>query len=256
MRPAAGIPWPPPLQTTFARQGSSQTGLVTRESSLLGGGGQTAVLVWIGGLSLAFALPVLAVAMAVRAFRGIAAPLADVMAAADQVAEGDLSTRVPEGSRGGFDRLASSFNRMVEELERTDQMRRNLTADVAHELRTPVHIIQGNLEGILDKVYTPTDGHIAATLEETSLLARLVDDLGTLSLAESGQLSLVEERVDVHEFLTDVAATFSSQAEAAGIDIKVQSPEGSLPVALRADVGRMQQVMGNLLANEVTSIGV
>ena len=218
-------------------------------TSLFGGGGQTAVLVWIGGLSLSFALPVLAVALAVRAFRGIAAPLADVMAAADHVAEGDLSARVPEGRHGGFNRLAYSFNRMVEELDRTDQMRRNLTADVAHELRTPVHIIQGNLEGIVDGVYAPTADHIAATLEETRLLGRLVDDLGTLSLAESGQLSLVKEGVDVHEFLLDVAGAFSSQAEAAGIEIEVRSTAGERPGVLTADVGRMQQVIGNLVAN-------
>ena len=93
-------------------------------TNLFGGGGQTAVLVWIGGLSLSFALPVLAVGLAVRAFRGIAVPLADVMTAADHVAEGNLSARVPEGRRGGFNRLANSFNRMVEELERTDKLRR------------------------------------------------------------------------------------------------------------------------------------
>ena len=93
-------------------------------TNLFGGGGQTAVLVWIGGLSLSFALPVLAVGLAVRAFRGIAVPLADVMTAAYHVAEGDLSARVPEGRRGGFNRLANSFNRMVEELERTDKLRR------------------------------------------------------------------------------------------------------------------------------------
>ena len=220
-------------------------------TSLFGGGGQTAVLVWIGGLSLSFALPVLAVAMAVRAFRGIAVPLADVMAAADHVADGDLSARVPEGRHGGFNRLAHSFNRMVEELERTDQLRRNLTADVAHELRTPVHIIQGNLEGVLDRVYEPTAEHIGATLEETRLLARLVDDLGTLSLAESGQMSLAKESIDVVEFLTDVAATFGSQAEAAGIDIEVEPGGNAPPVALRSDVGRLQQVMGNLLANSL-----
>ena len=218
-------------------------------TNVFGGGGQTAVLVWIGGLSLSFALPVMAIAVAVRAFRGIAVPLADVMAAADDVAKGDLSTRVPEGKHGGFSRLAYSFNRMVEELERTDQMRRNLTADVAHELRTPVHIIQGNLEGVLDRVYEPTADHIGSTLEETRLLARLVDDLGTLSLAESDQLSLVRERVDVHEFLADVAATFISEAKASNIDIEIQPGNDASPITVEADVGRMQQVMGNLLAN-------
>ena len=105
---------------------------------------------------------------------------------------------------------------MVEELERADQQRRNLTADVAHELRTPLHIIQGNLEGILDGVYEPTEEHIEATLDETRLLARLVEDLRTLSLAEAGQLPLVREPVDVAELLADVCTSFSGQAEAAG----------------------------------------
>ena len=211
-------------------------------------GGSTAILVWIGGLSLAFALPVLAIAIATRAFRRVAVPLADVMAAADAVAEGDLSARVPENGRGPFNRLATSFNRMVEELERTDRLRRSLTADVAHELRTPLHVIQGNLEGILDKVYEPTPEHVGATLEEARLLGRLVDDLGTLSLAESGQLPLAMESMDVSDFLADVAAAFVSQALAAGIDLKVE-PAGAVSTVVKADVGRMQQVLGNLVAN-------
>ena len=102
---------------------------------------------------------------------------------------------------------------MTEELQRSDQLRRNLTADVAHELRTPLHIIQGNLEGVLDGVYDPTDEHIEATLEETRMLARLVDDLHILSQAEAGQLSLHMEKVDVTELLADVETSFSGQAE-------------------------------------------
>jgi two-component system OmpR family sensor kinase/two-component system sensor histidine kinase BaeS len=241
---------------------------------LFGGDGQTALLVWIGGCGLSLALPLLAAALAVGAFRGIAAPLADVMAAADAVARGDLSVRVPlSHGPGEFGRLAESFNRMIEELERADQQRRNLTADVAHELRTPLHIIQGNLEGILDDVYQPTEEHISATLEETRLLARLVDDLRTLSLAEAGQLPLVWEPVDVAELLADVGTSFSGQAEAAGIDLRIEpalpvpstvegpvpsAVEGSLPngadgdpaaMTITADVGRLDQVLGNLMAN-------
>jgi len=222
--------------------------LLTR---LFGGDGQTAVLVWVGGCGLSLALPLLAVGLALRAFRDIATPLADVMAAADAVAEGDLSARVPvpEHGPGEFGRLAESFNRMIEELERADQRRRNLTADVAHELRTPLHIIQGNLEGILDDVYEPTAEHIGTTLDETRLLARLVDDLRTLSLAEAGQLPLVREPVDVIELLADVSTSFSGQAEAAGIDLRVEA-DGDLPtMTIIADVGRLDQVIGNLMAN-------
>ena len=160
-----------------------------------GGDGHTAIVVWLSGCGLAFGLPMVGIALAVRTFRRVTTPLANVMAAADAVAAGDLSVRIPEGSKGEFTRLTHSFNQMVTELERSDQQRRNLTADVAHELRTPLHIIQGNLEGILDGVYEATPEHINTTLEETRHLARLVDDLRTLSLAESGQLPMVQTRM-------------------------------------------------------------
>jgi two-component system sensor histidine kinase BaeS len=171
------------------------------------------------------------------------------MAAADRVAEGDLSVRVPERGPGDFGRLARSFNRMVDELARADRQRRNLTADVAHELRTPLHVIQGNLEGILDGVYEPTREHVGATLEETRLLTRLVDDLRTLSLAEAGQLPLVWEQVDVRELLADVGTSFSGQAEAAGIDLRVEADGDASTMTITGDVGRLDQVLSNLMAN-------
>jgi signal transduction histidine kinase len=220
-------------------------------SRVFGGDGQTAVMALLGGCGLALAFPLLAGLLAKRVFQDIATPLADVMTAADAVAEGDLSVRVevPQHSSGEFERLAKSFNRMVEELERSDQQRRNLTADVAHELRTPLHIIRGNLEGVLDDVYEPTDEHIQATLEETQQLSRLVEDLRTLSLAEAGQLPLVWEPVDVAELLADVCTSFSGQAEAAGIDLRVEI-EGD-PPTVTGDVVRLDQVLGNLIANAI-----
>jgi two-component system OmpR family sensor kinase/two-component system sensor histidine kinase BaeS len=228
-------------------------------TQLFGGDGQMATLVWAGGCGLSLALPLAAGTLAVRAFRSIATPLVDVMAAADAVAEGNLGARVPEHGPGEFGRLARSFNRMAEELERADQQRRNLTADVAHELRTPLHVIQGNLEGILDDVYAPTREHIEATLEETRLLTRLVEDLRTLSLAEAGQLPLVREPVDVVELLADVGTSFGGQAEAAGIDLRVEpalDPEGNVDgdrpdLTITGDVGRLDQVLGNLVANAI-----
>jgi signal transduction histidine kinase len=220
--------------------------LLTR---LFGGGGPVALLVWILGCGLALALPLLAIALATRAFRGIATPLAGVMTAADAVAEGDLSTRVPESGPGEFRQLARSFNRMAEELERDERRRRNLTADVAHELRTPLHIIQGNLEGMLDDVYEPSSQHIEATLEETRLLARLVDDLQTLSLAEAGQLELHREPVNVAELLNDVRTSFSGQAEAVGVALEVVVDGGQEAMIVWADYGRLDQVLGNLMAN-------
>jgi signal transduction histidine kinase len=213
---------------------------------LAGGDGQIAGLVWVGGCGLSLALPILALALAVRAFRRIATPLAEVMSAADAVANGDLGVRVPVHGPGDFQRLAVSFNRMTAELARADQQRRNLTADVAHELRNPLHIIQGNLEGVLDGVYGPTPEHIGATLEETRALARLVDDLNTLALAEAGQLPMKWEAVDVPAFLADVSTSFSGPADAAGIVLTAVSTPG---LTLNADIGRLDQVLGNLVAN-------
>jgi two-component system OmpR family sensor kinase/two-component system sensor histidine kinase BaeS len=218
-------------------------------TKLFGGDGQTAVLIWIGGIALVLTLPIIAIGLAIRAFRGIAMPLADVMSAADAVASGDLTVRVNERGPGEFTRLAKSFNRMTQELELTDQQRRNLTADVAHELRTPLHIIQGNLEGILDGVYEPTPDHLNSTLDETRLLGRLVEDLRTLSLAESGQLQLDTESFSVTELLHDIATTFSGQAEAAGVDLVVDDSSLNQPVVIMADITRMNQVIGNLLVN-------
>lgn len=218
---------------------------------LLGGRAEATRLAWAAGCGLSLALPLLAGILALRAFRGVATPLADVMAAADAVADGDLSARVPvpEHSPDEFANLAESFNRMAQELERADRQRRNLTADVAHELRNPLHIIQGNLEGVLDGVYGLTDEHVTATLEETRLLARLVEDLRTLSLAEAGELPLRKEPVDVSELMADVSTSFSGQVEAAGLDLQVDVADG-MPT-IRGDAGRLEQVLSNLVANAV-----
>jgi two-component system OmpR family sensor kinase/two-component system sensor histidine kinase BaeS len=221
-------------------------------SQVFGGDGNTALLTWVAGCGLALGLPLLAVAVAVRAFRGIATPLADVMTAAEAVAGGDLSVRVQEEGPGEFSRLARSFNRMTRELERADEQRRNLTADVAHELRTPLHILQGNLEGLLDGVYQATPEQIEGMLDETRALSRLVDDLLTLSLAEAGQLQLVLADVDLEEFLADLETSFSGSAAAAGVTLRVAVEPltgGSGLQTVRADPDRLDQVLGNLMVN-------
>jgi signal transduction histidine kinase len=194
-------------------------------------------------------LIVVVVAIGSLVFRNLGTPLVKIMAAADAVAEGDLSTRVDEAGPGEFRRMARSFNRMTAELERADQQRRNLTADVAHELRTPLHILQGNLEGLQDGVYQPAPERIAAMLDETQKLNRLVDDLQTLSLAETGQLTLRLEMVDIPELLTDIATSFSGQVESAGIDLSVESVGKPAALIVDGDMERLDQVLTNLLSN-------
>ena len=182
-------------------------------------------------------------------FRSFGTPLANIMAAADAVAEGDLSTRVQESGTREFRRLAHSFNRMAAELESADLQRRSLTADVAHELRTPLHILQGNLEGLQDGVYQPTPGHIEAMLDETRLLSRLVEDLQTLSLAEAGQLPLRMEPVDVRELLADVKTSFSGAMETSGVDMLVEIDGEPDAMIISGDLERLDQVLSNLLGN-------
>ena len=218
-------------------------------TQLVGGDGQITGVVWLLSCGLVIALPLMAAAIAARAFRSIARPLGDVMEAADAVAAGDLSARVPERGSKEFRQLAHSFNRMASELEQSDQQRRNLMADVAHELRTPLHIIQGNLEGVLDGVYEPTAEHVAATLDETRLLARLVEDLRVLSLAEAGHLPMQMEPVDVAELLEDAATSFSGQAEAIGVRLAVELAGPRDGLVVTGDAGRLDQVIGNLVAN-------
>lgn len=216
---------------------------------LAGGDGQTAALLWLSTCGLLLLLPALIAWIGRRAFRGIAEPLSSLMNAADAVAGGDLSVRVPVQGRSEFGQLATSFNRMVEELALSDQRRRNLTADVAHELRTPLQIIQGNLEGVLDGVYAPTPEHIEATLDETRQLARLVEDLRVLSQAEAGQLRMTWEAVDVAELLADVRTSFDAQAEASQVDLRVECEDEPHLPAVSGDYGRLDQVLSNLVAN-------
>ena len=203
-----------------------------------------------GGL-LFCGLPIFIVGLIIylvtRAFRSMGAPLANIMSAADAVAEGDLSVHVPESGPREIRRLAKSFNRMVSELASADQQRRNMTDDVAHELRTPIHVLRGNLEGMLDGVYEATPEQLNSMLEETRLLTRLVDDLQTISLAEGNQLPLYFSEVNIAELLQDVHTSFSAQAEEAGVEIIVDVQD--VDILIQADANRLDQVLSNLVGN-------
>jgi len=179
-------------------------------------------------------------------FRRVGRPMEEILNGIDAVSRGDLRIRLDESGRGPFGTVMRSFNHMTAELERSEQQRRNMTADIAHELRNPLHIIQGNLEGMLDNVYEPTPENIGATLEETRLLARLVSDLQTLSLAESGQLPLHLTSFSMADLLADVVTSFSSSASEQGV---VLSAEGGEGVEIRADYDRLDQVLSNLVSN-------
>jgi len=192
-------------------------------------------------------LIILVIFIAVTLYTRFGKPVEQIVSAIDSIAGGDLSARVPEDNSPQFQRIIKSFNKMVAELERAEQQRRNLTADIAHELRTPLHIIQGNLEGVLDGVYEATPEHINNTLDETKLLARLVNDLQTLSLAETGQLLLHPTHFLLADLVADISSSFTPQAATQGIQLDTFIEDPTFEI--NADYDRLNQVLSNLVSN-------
>ena len=196
-------------------------------------------------VSLLVILVVLGVIL--RLLRHVASPVGDLMAAADRVADGDYSARVEERGPGEVRSLAHAFNSMAERLQAHDQQRRDLLADVTHELRTPLTVIQGNLEGLLDGVYPLDEDHLQSILEETHVMSRLIDDLHTIALAESGTLKLQREPIDIGALIDEVMTSFQAQADKGGIELAVEtSPD--MPT-LDLDAARIREVLSNLIAN-------
>jgi two-component system sensor histidine kinase BaeS len=181
-----------------------------------------------------------------RTLRRSATPLAELMDAADRIADGDYTVRVAERGPSRIRALMRRFNDLFAKLQATDEERRNLLADVTHELRTPLTVIQGNLEGLLDGVYPRDDEHLTPILEETRLLSRLIDDLRTLALAESGALKLQKERVDLGTLCNEVVASFRTQADEAGVNLIAETDSGLI---LEVDPARIRQVLENLIVN-------
>ena len=190
---------------------------------------------------------VVALLLGFMVFRGITAPLDKLTTAADAVAAGDLSQRVEIHSGDEIAKLGTAFNSMAANLQQSEQVRKEMTADIAHELRTPLSVIQGNLEAVLDGVYPADAEHIQPALDQAQLLARLVEDLRTLALAEAGQLALDCQPIDAAELVKRVVASFGPKAAAKHVMLTVDAPS-SLP-HIRADGQRIAQVLTNLLGN-------
>jgi two-component system OmpR family sensor kinase/two-component system sensor histidine kinase BaeS len=180
-------------------------------------------------------------------FRQITAPLGALSTAAEAIAAGDLSRTVEVSSNDEIGRLGRSFNAMAGGLARAETLRRNMVADIAHELRTPLAIIQGNLEALLDGVFDLTLDTVASIHEETMLLSRLVADLRDLALAEAGQLKLDREQADLTALAGRVVDSFQAQAVEKGVTLTTELAPGLPP--MEVDVQRVSQVLFNLLSN-------
>ena len=182
--------------------------------------------------------------------RRVVNPLSEVIAAAESVSVGNLKTRIAvRKSQDDLGSLVAHFNHMTETLEKNDTERRAMLADIAHELRTPLSVLRGRLEGIVDGVYTPNEVNIAQALEETYLLERLVEDLRLLTLAESRQLHFELKETNLTELLEKTKILFAPQAASKSIRLILDSKHPDA-VAL-IDSQRMEQVIGNLIGNSL-----
>jgi signal transduction histidine kinase len=185
--------------------------------------------------------------------RRVTSPIDILSRAAKQLGRGDLSQRVQIQGEGEVATLAKAFNTMAAELENDEQLRQNLIADVAHELRTPLSNIQGYLEAIRDGVMEPDAATIRSLNEEVALLSRLVNELQELSLAEAGELKLVYQAEDIIELVKQAVNLWQPQLKAREISLSLYLPE-NLPL-VSIDWQRVNQVMHNLLENAVTHTG-
>lgn len=185
----------------------------------------------------------------VRKVRRTVTSLADVIDATYRVAGGDYSVRVDLAGTGRDTAgVVSAFNTMASRLETNETQRKHLLSDIAHELRTPLAVIQGTLEGMIDGVYPADRVHLAPLLDQGRTITRLLDDLRTVATAEAGVLSLhtIEARID--ELVHDVAGAFQPIASNAGIELSVHAPE---PIPLSFDPVRIRQVLDNLVSNAI-----
>jgi signal transduction histidine kinase len=199
------------------------------------------LLVLVGGI--------VAFAIVGRTFRRTALALDDLADAAERVEAGDYSARVDEPLRATrpIRDLVRGFNAMAARLEANEAQRQSLLADVSHELRTPLAVVQGNIEAMLDGVHAADEDHLAAILDETKVLARLVDDLRTIALSDAGALPLHREPTDLAILAADTAASFGPTAEAGGVALTVEIAD-EVPL-LDVDPVRIREVLANLVAN-------
>jgi two-component system sensor histidine kinase BaeS len=228
----------------------TQVGTLLAEPAGGGGGGHAGEL-FLASVNQAILLSGL-VAILIALFLGlilaqrITRPLSQLTEATHALAAGDLSLQVPVTSEDELGRLASDFNQMARALELSEKQRRQLLADTAHDLRTPIAVMRSHLEAMLDGVFPMTPENLAAIHEETLHLGRLVEDVRLLSLAETGQLPLEKEPVDLQELTDQVVSAFAPLAEADGVIL--ESDLQVVPV-ITADAARLHQVLANLISN-------
>jgi signal transduction histidine kinase len=184
-----------------------------------------------------------------RAYHRLGGPVADLLGAAERLGRGDYDVRVAPAGPPELRSLATTINDVAVRLAAAEEQRRRFLADVTHELRTPLAVLQSGIEAQLDGIHPRDDGHLGSLLEETEVLARLVDDLHTLALADAGRLTLHPERTHPAALVADAVEGHATLAARKGVRLE-STVADDLP-ELDVDPTRIGQVLANLLANAV-----
>lgn len=198
---------------------------------------------------VAGALVALALALAPWVARRVTRPLEAVRAATERIARGEFDVRLPEGRRDEIGALIRNVNHMGESLSRLEESRRRWIAEIAHELRTPITVLQGELDALHEGVRPTSVAAIASLREETQSLAKLVGDLHQLAVAEMNALSVTLAPTDLAGVLRSAAERRRGPVEAGGLTLELDLP--ALPVSVSADPQRLLQLFGNLIDNSV-----
>jgi len=190
---------------------------------------------------------VLALFLGIIISRTLTRPIRELTQATHAISEGDLSQQVPVRTKDELGELAQAFNRMSTELSRSVNSRKQMTADIAHELRTPLSLILGHAEAVHDGVLPPTQENFEIIREEATRLEHLVNDLRTLSLADAGELTINPQVIEPERLINEVASLYQYEARKKNISLEVDvaSPLSTIEV----DPGRMTQVLTNILDN-------
>lgn len=182
-------------------------------------------------------------------FWGITRPLSKLRNATEAIAGGDLAARAPVKRKDEVGQVAEAFNSMADQLERQEDLRKQMVADVAHELRTPLSVMRGNLEAMVDELIPASEEELDAVHQEVLRLSRLVEDLRILSLADAGELRLDIDEVNTSELVETAVRRLKPAAEAKGVTLS--GDIGQEPAIVMGDEGKLQQVLANLIGNAI-----
>jgi len=174
-------------------------------------------------------------------------PLRRLSDGASEFARRNFGYRIEPSGSQEFQQVAHAMNQMAEELEESDRLRKNLVADIAHELRTPLSVLEGSTRAIIDDVYPLEKSEIMHIYDQTRLLHRLVNDLHELTLADANRLPLNKQPTDIRKLVQGVVDIFTPIAESTGLDVTVKFEGNLRPITV--DEFRITQVIHNLLVN-------